>query len=257
VSVGLASDLELALDPGTLMRRAGMAPDPWQEALLFEQPRRALMLCSRQSGKTTAVAALALGRAWAKPGSLALLIAPSQRQAALLVAAMRKLLVYLPDGGEVRQETVLALRLANDSQVVALPALEGTVRGQSAPDLLVIDEAGWVPDSLYESVRPMLAVSDGSLVCMTTANGKRGFFYNAWTGEERWNRIRVLATECPRISAQFLAEERRTLPASRFASEYMATFTDAEGAVFAAEDIEAAVVAPTPGRLRFPTMARP
>ncbi len=37
------------------------------------------------------------------------------------------------------------------------------MRGYAGVDLLVIDEAARVPDELYRSVRPMLAVSNGRL----------------------------------------------------------------------------------------------
>ena len=40
-------------------------------------------------------------------------------------------------------------------------ATEGTIRGYSGVSLLIIDEAAWVPDDHYASVRPMLAVSGG------------------------------------------------------------------------------------------------
>jgi hypothetical protein len=38
---------------------------------------------------------------------------------------------------------------------------QGTIRGFSAATLIVEDEAARVPDDLYFSVRPMLAVSGG------------------------------------------------------------------------------------------------
>ena len=55
----------------------------------------------------------------------------------------------------------------------------------------------------------MLAVSRGKLWLLSTPHGKRGFFYEMWkAGGRGWMRIRVPATECPRISQRFLAEER-------------------------------------------------
>ena len=56
----LADDLALALDPALLMARCGLEPDPWQAELLREQPKRALLLCCRQSGKSTTTAVLGL-----------------------------------------------------------------------------------------------------------------------------------------------------------------------------------------------------
>src|SRR5947209_7235838 len=72
--------LLLALDPATILRARGLEPDPWQCELLLSTDRQILLNCSRQSGKSTTVAALALHTALTIPGSLILLLSPSQRQ---------------------------------------------------------------------------------------------------------------------------------------------------------------------------------
>ena len=78
----MAQDLSLALDPALIGERVGLTLDPWQATLIREQPKRALLLCSRQSGKSTATALLALHVAIFQPGALILLLSPSQRQSA-------------------------------------------------------------------------------------------------------------------------------------------------------------------------------
>jgi hypothetical protein len=48
---------------------------------------------------------------------------------------------------------------------------------------------------LYRAVRPMLAVSGGRLVCLSTPYGRRGFFHDAWAqGGDDWHRIEVPAS---------------------------------------------------------------
>jgi hypothetical protein len=51
----------------------------------------------------------------------------------------------------------------------------------------------------------------------------------------------VTAEECPRISEEFLADERRLLGEFAYKQEYMCEFLDADTAVFSSELIEAAV----------------
>lgn len=76
------------------------------------------------------------------------------------------------------------------------------MRGFSAVSLLLVDEAARASEELYLAIRPMLAVSEGSLWLMSTPCGKRGFFYESGArGGAEWERIRVPATECTRISA--------------------------------------------------------
>jgi phage terminase large subunit-like protein len=62
-----------------ILRASGLTPDPWQGALLEAQAARILMLCARQTGKSTLAAALALGEAL-QHSSLVLLLSPSLRQ---------------------------------------------------------------------------------------------------------------------------------------------------------------------------------
>ncbi len=221
------------------MRGAGMEPDDWQrDVLLSRAPRVALLTC-RQAGKSTTTAALAAHEAIHRPGSLTLLLSPSLRQSSEL---FRKVLEFWRAAGCPEPKDVSALRLEtrSGSRVVSLPGTESTIRGYSAVSLLVIDEAARVEDSLYHSVRPMLAVSGGRLIALTTPWSKAGWFHTSWSGSEPWERVRVTATDCPRIAPDFLEEERRCLPPSVFQREYEATFTDAEDAYFRAEDIERA-----------------
>jgi hypothetical protein len=51
----------------------------------------------------------------------------------------------------------------------------------------------------------------------------------------------VPATQCPRISSQFLEEERRSLGELVYASEYECRFVDTEDSVFSSEHIAAAL----------------
>ncbi|GAC1400719.1 MAG: hypothetical protein NVSMB65_18400 [Chloroflexota bacterium] len=238
--VALAADLGMALDPVRFSQAAGIDPDPWQETVLRSMAPRLLLNCSRQSGKSSTVATLAVWTAVYEPGSLVLLLSPTQRQSGELFK--KALTVYQALGRPVPadSETALTLTLDNGSRIVSLPGKEGTVRGYSGVRLLAIDEAAWVPDSLYMALRPMLAVSAGRLVAMSTPHGTRGFFYEAWTGGESWERYEVSATACPRISAEFLAEERRTMGAWFFEQEYMCTFSESEAQLFTRADIDAA-----------------
>jgi hypothetical protein len=201
-----------------------------------------LLLCCRQSGKSTTTAALALHVAVTDPGALVLLLSPSQRQSGELFRKVQTTLRAQPQPIDVVSEQTLSLALANGSRVVALPGAEGTVRGFSGVRLLVIDEAARVDDALYRSVRPMLAVSGGRLIAMTTPWGKRGWFHEEWSqGGKAWRRVKVTAAECPRISPKFLDQERASLGDWWFRQEYLCEFVDATSQFFSTEDVERAL----------------
>ena len=235
----LAGDLAAALDPVELARAAGLEPDPWQAEVLRSVASRVLLNCSRQSGKSTSTAVLALHEALFHPGALVLLLSPSQRQSAELfrkVLALYRALAY-PVPSEA--ETGLRLELPSGSRILSLPGREGTIRGFSGVRLLAIDEAARVAGDLYYAVRPMLAVSGGRLVALSTPFGNRGWWYEAWAkGGDQWELFEVPASECPRISAEFLEEERASLGEWWYRQEYECQFLDAETQAFRREDVD-------------------
>ncbi len=83
----------------------------------------------------------------------------------------------------------------------------------------------------------MLAVSAGRLIAPSTPSGKRGWWHGAWMSDQPWERYRVPVDECPRITPEFLQEERAALGAW-YDQEYMCEFLEIEGAMFRYEDIE-------------------
>ena len=216
-----------------LLRLLHVEPDPWQIQVLDGNDRRLLLNCCRQAGKSTVVAFLSLVEALYNPGTLVLLLSRSLRQSTELfrtVADFHRRLGGRFLEGQSRHE----LRFTHGSRIVSLPCQPDTVRGFSKVHMLVIDEAARVPDDLYRSVRPMLAVSRGRLICLSTPHGKRGFFYDAWAkGGEDWKRIEVLASQIPRITPEFLAEERRSLGSDTYyRQEYECAFEALEGLVY-------------------------
>lgn len=242
-----AHQLAVRLSAAELMRQAGMVPDPWQRRMLGDEAMEILILCSRQAGKSTVTAALALHQLLKKDGALVLLLSPAERQSEIL---FEKVLAFYQAAGEpvaAKSVSRRRLHLANGSKILALPGSEKTVRGFSDVDLLVVDEASRVDDELYRTVRPMLAVSRGRFVALTTPFGRRGWFYEEWQrGRAGVSTYRVTAREVPRITDDFLEAERESMGERWFAQEYLCSFSDPEGAAFREQDIEAAFAADLP-----------
>ena len=219
----------------------GIVPDSWQAQLLRSEAPRVLLNCARQSGKSTMAGVVALHRALTVPGSLALILAPAERQAKELFSKIAE--AYHALGHVIPADSYrkLGMELTNGSRIEALPGTEKTVRGFSGVDLLIVDEAARVADELYYAVRPMLAVSGGRLIMLSTPFGKRGVFYEEWTEGTGWERYTVTASECPRIPPAFLAEEREALGSWWYAQEYECRFMEAVDSVFTTELIQAAL----------------
>jgi hypothetical protein len=134
------------------------------------------------------------------------------------------------------------LEFTNLSRIVALPGKEATIRGFSGVSLLIVDEASRVPDELYMAVRPMLAVSGGDILLLSTPFGKRGFFHHEWTeGGADWQRVKITAHDCPRIPPEWLEQERRQIGDWWFRQEYLIEFTETSDQVFSYEEIQRAL----------------
>lgn len=235
----MARDMARCFDPVLLAEDCGVTPDPWQAELLRTASRRVLMLCSRQSGKTETAVIKVIHQALYDPG-LCVVVSPSQRQSSEVFKRFLQRYGELKGAPELVSESALRCELANGSRVMSLPGTEKTVRGYAAVKLVVIDEAARVEDDLMQAVRPMLATTNGALIALTTPAGKRGWFYDAWRSDDDWHRVRVPASECPRISEEFLAEEKKALGAMRYSEEYELAFVDDDAAAFPMEIISAA-----------------
>jgi hypothetical protein len=246
-SIGPSERRETAL---AMMRSLGLDVDPWQLEVLTREDKRLLLNCSRQGGKATTVALLSVMEAAGRAGTQVLLLSRSSRQAKELFGLVARFLRRV-GSRRIKRATADELWLHNFSRIICLPCKEETVRGYSDVGLLVIDEAARVPDDLYRAVRPMLAVSDGRLVCLSTPCGKRGFFWEARAqGGDDWVRVEVPAAQVPRIKPTFREQERCVMGEAYFRQEFCCSFEAAQGLVY--PDFGKCVVAaePPPGGRR-------
>lgn len=192
---------------------------------------------------STMTAIKATRMAFRKPHSLVLLLSPSLRQSGEL---FRKVMGFANQPGSgrpgIKRSSQLSVEYSTGSRIISLPGNESTIRGYSAVDLVIVDEAAFTSDELLNAVSPMLAVSDGQLIAISSANYEMGWFYEAWAKENDWRKWKVTVEQNPRIKSSFVESERKRMSAIRFMAEYFCQFisTDAVN-VFRREDIEAAV----------------
>jgi hypothetical protein len=175
-----------------LMLAAGLTPDPIQTQVATT-PGNQLLLCHRQWGKSTTVAAIALEDACSEPYSLVLLVSRSMRQSGELFRKVKHFYT-LTQPLPLIQDSALSMELSNHSRIVSLPGSEDTIVGYSSVKRLIMDEAARIPDPTYYAVRPMLAMSKGSMVALSTPFGQRGWFYEAWAGQAADAQAMDLAT---------------------------------------------------------------
>ena len=105
----------------------------------------------------------------------------------------------------------LSAELRNCSRIVSLPCYASTIRGYSAPRLVIADEASYCADDLFTAIRPMLAVSEGKLCLLSTPAGRGYEFYRVWTSAgDDWEKTKSLASSARGYRVRsWTASERR------------------------------------------------
>jgi len=236
------ADQAFKLSPSLWAREAlGFEHDKMQAQILDSSHKRIIINCHRQWGKSTVSAILCLHRAIFWPSSLCLITAPALRQSS---EDFRKVLFFLDELEQspgLIEDTRLTLQLANKSRILCLPGgNEGkTVRGFSAPDIIVEDESSRCSDDLHASLLPMLATKPRSrLILASTPWGRRHHFYEIWMQGQGWQKFELKASENPRISPEYLAEMKVTMGAWRFAQDFECQFVSTECQFFSDQTID-------------------
>jgi hypothetical protein len=225
-------------DPSYPFRVLNLTPDPWQARYLADPYPRQALLCCRRAGKSLTSAAKTWTHCLATPDRTALVFSPTLRQSVEYCRYVRKFDKAAGYPVKVKQTSQTIVEWVNGSRLISLPDSHEGVVGFT-PTRIVIDEASRVSDVLYSSLRPMLAYG-AQLDLLSTPFGKAGFFFEIFgtpARRARFHTWEVSAYDVPRISADFLAEERLELGERWFAQEYELAFNDAIDAVFAADVI--------------------
>ena len=64
------------------------------------------------------------------------------------------------------------------------------------------------------------------------------WFHDAWHGSGDWERVKITAEQCPRISRAFLEAQKQKMPERCFLQEYYNAFLEPFDSVFREEDID-------------------
>jgi hypothetical protein len=220
-------------------------PDPWQAKFLESNKRRLCLKCCRQSGKSTVVGYRVAHRATFRPKYFCVCTAPSDRQVLELFTKIRE---PLRRAGELDErpakDNMHELVLPNGSRIVCLPSSADTIRGFSAADEILFDEAAMVEDQVFGAVEPMMMRSRGGLVYMSTPKGQRGHFHSVWSSGKNWERFDVDYREVlsyGHFSQEDLDDFRQEHGEWMFRQEFGCEFLSTLDAVFPLEQIKMAL----------------
>ncbi len=205
--------------------------DDWQKKVLETDGNIALR-SGRQVGKSLTISILAGDYAANNDKKLIMIIAAVERQAYLL---FEKVLYYMEQAypklikqGKDRP-TKSKIQLKNGSVIHCLPTgLTGYgIRGFTI-DLLIADEAAFIPDDVFHAVTPSLStrIKEGArIVLLSTPFGREGYFAQSFN-DPTFTTFHVSSEDCPRIDKDFLAAERQRMTKRQYQQEYMGEFVD-------------------------------
>jgi len=205
-----------------------MKLDKWQEEVM-RTPGNICLRSGRQVGKSTIISIKAAEYAVANPKKTILMIAAVERQAYLL---FEKTLAYLADNYKNKvkrgrwRPTKSKVMLTNGSVIYCLPTgLTGYgIRGYTI-DVLIADEAAFIPEEVWTAVTPMLAITKGKIILLSTPHGKEGYYYRCFS-DPAFKAFHVSSEDCPRKSQEFLDREKARMSKVQYAQEYLGEFID-------------------------------
>ena len=212
-------------------------PHPGQRAVMESSARFRVVTCGRRWGKTEMAAHEAIEFAYENAGADIWWVAPTYQQAndfgyARIISALPGAAIESKNRSMPRSIT-----LTNGATISFRSSeREDSLRGAGL-DLLIIDEAGSVPDHRWsEELRPTLIDTKGSMLAIGTPKGKNWFHTYYGRGQDPED-TEVESWQSSSYDNIYLDEDeieqtRAEMSEREFDQEILAKFIDEAGGVF-------------------------
>ncbi len=220
-------------------------PDERQTELLVNpalQHPRVIINWGRQCGKSKLLAARIMHFATVvQPGALILVLGGRGVHTSELVHSLDQFTTALgwPKCPSIAGREI-ARRFPNGSRVVT--ATTPTASRCNSAGLLVLDEAAFIPDSVWMTAFPTISATSGSIIVASTPGGTSGLFYDIWNNTANrfpdWLRSRRTAAETPRIAPSVIEESRRLKGDAYTRQEFGCEFLDSGRTLLKRADLE-------------------
>lgn len=222
----------------------GLRLDKWQEEVL--KTKGHFLLCTgRQVGKSTIFAKKCAERMVEQKDCKIIVVSLTEDQAQLIIVMiLTHLEQYHKDkiAKGTKKPTKGSITLKNGSKVLSRPVgnTGDAVRGFTG-DVLIIDEASRMPESMFIAARPVLLTTGGEIWMCSTPFGKTGYFYESFINKN--NRFKVFHISSEQVinerpicdtwtkeqsegAIRMLEEEKKDMSVLSYAQEYLGQFID-------------------------------
>jgi len=205
----------------------------------------------RQVGKTLIGAALAADAAIREKGEDTLIAAPFQETADEM---MRAAVEHLETAAR-RLDPIPGLELGIDVQnkrevefthgsrlLSRTLGVDGVGQRGKSPSFVIVDEAAYVPDSVFEDViEPFFLTHDSYTYILTsTPSGDAGYFYERVEIDDEWYSPYWPSAISPLVDPSWLADKRETTDRRTFRQEYLGEFIGSDARFFDADVLDRA-----------------
>lgn len=173
--------------------------DKWQQDVLNAKGH--FLLCTgRQVGKTTIFAIKAAEYMIKNKGARIIVVSLTEDQAHLIIIMILNYLeskykswLKKPFSKNITKNKIV---LNNNSQVLSRPVgnTGDAVRGFTG-DVLIIDEASRMPESVFIAGKPTLLTTGGQIWMCSTPFGKQGYFYESYLNKRKRFKVFHISSE--------------------------------------------------------------
>jgi hypothetical protein len=241
--------LSPALDPGAFAEQVlGRPLWPHQLELARSKARYRVMCAGRQVGKSVLLSTLALYEAATRRNVFVLIVSAGETASRRLLEDIAAIAGASPLlAGSVVDESKSEVRLTNGSRIVSVPASERQIRGW-AVDLLIVDEAGLIPNGIWRSAEPAIVARPGSrvIVASSPAGTSDHWYRRLWqrgmdSPDEMTQSWHWPSSVSPMVDEKLIEEWRKTWPDLEFRAECLGEWIDDSGAYFDYDELMACV----------------
>jgi len=202
--------------------------DPWQREVMNCRGNMVLR-SGRQVGKSFVIGIKAAQYALENPKKLIMVISKTERQAGLLFAKILHNLNSIDKTQIMKgkdRPTKHLINLKNGSKIHCLPAGDTGfgIMGFTI-DLLIADEAAFIPEEVWNSVVPALAITRGNIWLLSTPFIKKGYYFDCFS-DPSFTAFHTSSEDCPRRDEVFLERQREKLTKAQYAQMYQGKFVD-------------------------------
>lgn len=127
------------------------------------------------------------------------------------------------------------IELTNGSEINFRSAMQkDSLRGLTVSGVLILDEAAYIPDDVFDIVQPFTNVHKSPIIMVSTPVAKSGFFWDSFNNQSNhvyyWNRMNYDMTTM--LSDEQVSKYSNSMTPAKFKTEILGQFLDGESMVF-------------------------